>query len=66
MNHIFEYYKDAAGEWRWRIKHKNGNILITSSEGYKNKDDMFEVLINVAAAFHCIKVSGPRIFVEAV
>ncbi len=66
MSHIFEYYKDAAGEWRWRIKHKNGNILITSSEGYKNKDDMFDVLNNVAAAFNHVKLSGPRIFNEVV
>ena len=64
MNHIFECYKDAAGEWRWRIKHKNGNILIACTEGYKNKNDMFDVLINVASAFGQVKLSGPKIFHE--
>jgi len=29
----FEYYLDKAGEWRWRVKHQNGNILGESSEG---------------------------------
>lgn len=64
MQHIFEYYKDAAGDWRWRIKHKNGNILLVSSEGYKNKQDMFDVLLNLAEAFSCIKRGGCAIFHE--
>ena len=28
----FEVYQDKKGEWRWRLKHANGNILATSSE----------------------------------
>ena len=31
------FYKDVAGEWRWRIKASNGLILATSSEGYKER-----------------------------
>jgi hypothetical protein len=46
----FEYYKDSAGEWRWRISHQNGNIIAVSSEGYKNKQDMLEVVQNLATA----------------
>lgn len=46
----FEYYKDNAGEWRWRIVHQNGNIIAISSEGYKNKQDMLEVFQNLAEA----------------
>ena len=64
MNHIFECYKDKAGEWRWRIKHKNGNILLCSSEGYKNRQDMNEVLINLAEAFWQVKRGGAAIFHE--
>jgi hypothetical protein len=45
-----EYYKDKAGEWRWHITHQNGNIIAVSSEGYKNKQDMLEVLQNLATA----------------
>ena len=35
----FEFYKDAAGEWRWCRTAPNGNIVGASSEGYKNKSD---------------------------
>ncbi len=35
----FEIYKDAAGEWRWRLKAANGQIVATSGEGYHNKSD---------------------------
>ncbi|HYD67601.1 YegP family protein [Azospirillum sp.] len=35
----FYYKKDAKGEWRWRLKHSNGNIIADSGEGYKNKED---------------------------
>lgn len=31
-----DYYKDAAGEWRWRITAPNGNVVADSGEGYKN------------------------------
>lgn len=31
-----EIYKQK-GEWRWRIKARNGRILAVSSEGYKGK-----------------------------
>jgi len=30
----FEIYTDAAGEYRWRLKAKNGKI-VASGEGYK-------------------------------
>jgi uncharacterized protein YegP (UPF0339 family) len=33
----FIVYKDDAKEWRWRLRHKNGNILAEGGEGYKNK-----------------------------
>lgn len=33
----FELYKDKQGEFRWRLRHANGNILATASEGYKAK-----------------------------
>lgn len=32
-------YKDAKGEWRWRVTHRNGNIVAESGEGYKNGGD---------------------------
>lgn len=30
----FEIYKDAAGEWRWRLRAVNGRIVADSAEGY--------------------------------
>ncbi|MCG1003070.1 MULTISPECIES: HVO_2922 family protein [Halobacterium] len=35
----FEIYRDVAGEWRWRLVHKNGNILADSGEGYSRRRD---------------------------
>lgn len=32
-------YKDAKGEWRWRVTHRNGNIVADSGEGYKKRGD---------------------------
>lgn len=49
----FELYKDAAGEWRWRLKSANGNIIATASEGYVHKSDArrgIEIVQSSAAA----------------
>lgn len=35
----FTMKKDKAGEWRWNLKAKNGEIIADSAEGYKNKAD---------------------------
>ena len=33
----FEVYEDAAGEWRWRLVHDNGNIIAEGGQGYTTK-----------------------------
>ncbi len=33
----FELFKDKAGEFRWRLRHQNGNIVADSGEGYTTK-----------------------------
>ena len=33
----FELYEDKASEWRWRLRHDNGNIIADSGEGYGKK-----------------------------
>ncbi|MGB0497082.1 MAG: YegP family protein [Rubricella sp.] len=38
-NDKFEVYQDKKGEWRWRRKASNGQIVGASSEGYKAKGD---------------------------
>lgn len=43
----FEVYKDKKGEHRWRLRHGNGNILATSSEGYAAKAGAMKCIENV-------------------
>lgn len=45
---IFEIYTDRKGEFRWRARARNGNLLAAASEGYVNKRD----------AVHCAKLFG--------
>ncbi|SDZ76745.1 amphi-Trp domain-containing protein [Haloplanus vescus] len=33
----FEVFRDRGGEWRWRLRHRNGNIIATSGESYTRK-----------------------------
>ena len=37
MAATFELYEDKAGEYRWRLRHQNGNIIADSGEGYTSK-----------------------------
>lgn len=36
----FDVYRDEAGEWRWRLIHKNGNILADGGEGYSSRSSV--------------------------
>ncbi len=45
----FEIYQDARGEWRWRFRAANGEIVAVSSEGYVNRGDC-EYAINLTRA----------------
>lgn len=33
----YELYEDKAGQWRWRLRHRNGNIIADGSQGYTRK-----------------------------
>lgn len=35
----FEMQKDGKGEWRWRLRATNGNIIADSGEGYRHRED---------------------------
>lgn len=37
MSATIELYEDKAGEYRWRLRHQNGNIIADSGEGYASK-----------------------------
>jgi hypothetical protein len=34
MSATFELYEDSEGKYRWRLVHRNGNIIADSGEGY--------------------------------
>lgn len=42
----FEVYQDKAGEYRFRLKAKNGEVIATS-EGYTTKDSCFNGIESV-------------------
>lgn len=44
-----EVYQDDAGEWRWRIRAANGEIIADSAEGYVNRADAEHGLALVVA-----------------
>ena len=35
----FELYEDRDSEWRWRLRHRNGNVIADSNQGYARKHD---------------------------
>lgn len=45
----FEVYQARDEEWRWRLRHRNGNIIATSGEGYTRKHNALKGLRSVMA-----------------
>ena len=43
----FEVFRDQDEEWRWRLRHRNGNIIATSGEGYTRKHNAWKGLQSV-------------------
>ena len=43
----FELYKDAKGEYRWRLVAPNGQNIATAGEGYKSKESAKEGIESV-------------------
>ena len=48
----YHYYKDASGEWRWRLKAANGKIIADSGEGYQNEQDCLAAIDLVKDSSH--------------
>jgi len=53
----FEIFEDKGGEFRWRLRHRNGNILADSGEGYAERR-------NVRDAIESVKRNAPNAAVE--
>jgi Uncharacterized conserved protein len=53
-NATFELYEDNAEQWRWRLRHNNGNIISDSGQGYTSKQSakqgLHSVQMNVSGA----------------
>jgi amphi-Trp domain-containing protein len=43
----FEVFRDRASEWRWRLVHRNGNIIATSGEGYTSRQNALKGMRSV-------------------
>ena len=53
----FQLYEDNAGQYRWRLRHRNGNVIADSGEGYASKQKAKQGLESVktnAAGGHVI------------
>jgi uncharacterized protein YegP (UPF0339 family) len=37
MGAKFELFTDKSGQWRWRLRHTNGNIIADGGEGYASR-----------------------------
>jgi uncharacterized protein YegP (UPF0339 family) len=46
----FEVYKDKSGQYRWRLRSMNKQILATSGEGYKERRDCLAAVESVKRA----------------
>jgi len=53
----FELYKDARGEFRWRLVATNGQTIASSGEGYKSKD-------SAKAGIESVKKNAPAAPIE--
>lgn len=52
-----EIYKDEKGEWRWTIKMLS-RIVGASTEGYKNRQDCVDNLLNLGKRIERLKSEG--------
>ncbi len=48
----FELYADAKGEYRWRLKASNGQIIATGGEGYASR-------ANARAGIESVRKNAP-------
>jgi len=43
----FEIYEDKGGEFRWRLRHRNGNIVADCGEGYSGRSSVYDAIESV-------------------
>lgn len=47
---VYQIYRDANGQWRWRLVAANQRIIANSGEGYFNKADCIHAINLVAGS----------------
>lgn len=47
----FQIYRDSAGEWRWRLRAANNEIIADSAEGYITKRNVLRAVSKLANQF---------------
>jgi hypothetical protein len=57
MSAKFELYKDAKGEFRWRLVASNGQAIASGGEGYKTRE-------GAKAGIESVKKNAPTAPVE--
>ena len=55
----FEIYEDEGGDWRWRLRHHNGNIMADGSQGYASRTGAEDGL-------NSVKQNAPEATIEPV
>lgn len=53
----FQIFKDSGGEYRWRLRADNNQIIANSGEGYVNKSDCRH-------GIELVKAQAPNAFIE--
>jgi uncharacterized protein YegP (UPF0339 family) len=57
MAATIELYTDKKGEFRWRLRHQNGNVIADSGEGYKTKASALN-------GIESVKTNAPTAMIE--
>jgi uncharacterized protein YegP (UPF0339 family) len=57
----FEVYQDRAGEWRWRLRAKNGQIVANGGEAFASKGN---VLRSIKAVRKAVARAGDPVVVD--
>lgn len=48
----FDIYQDKGGDWRWRLRARNGRIVADSAEGYASKRNAHRAVATTVDTLH--------------
>jgi uncharacterized protein YegP (UPF0339 family) len=57
----FEVYEDDSGEWRWRLRARNGRVLAAGGESFASRSNVFRSLKSVRKAVTKAKVKAATV-----